>query len=202
MIARLRVGDCSAVGHDLMLPEGVLASRGGGRWPSLTARAISIDHGRPRDDSSSAKHIERSMDYIIGASMLMSSGWVERIGLMREDYFLYCEEIEWCLRGVRAGERIGYAPDALVLHRHGTSTGGGGAMKRRSRLSVYLIERNRLLLTRDLFPWALPTAIPFALLHLLLRYIKARAWAQVGYAFNGWWAGCKDERGPPSFQNS
>jgi GT2 family glycosyltransferase len=199
MLDRLQSGGCTAVGHDLMLPEGVLASRGGGRWPKSTARAISIDHGRPREPVTPAAEVERSMDYIVGASMLLSAGWVERIGPMREDYFLYCEEIEWCLRATASGERIGYAPDAVVLHRHGTSTGGGGAMNQRSRLSVYLVERNRLLLTRDLFPAALATAIPFALVHLLLRYAKARAWAQVGYAFSGWLAGCRDERGPPPF---
>ena len=63
--------------------------------------------------------------------------------------FLYCEEVEWCLRAIRKCEKLGYAPGAVVLHAQGTATGGGGALKTRSKTAIYLSERNRILLTRD-----------------------------------------------------
>ena len=64
------------------------------------------------------------------------------------------------------GERLGYAPDAVVLHAQGTATGGGGALKTRSKTAIYLSERNRILLTRDVFPGHLAIAAPLSLLHL------------------------------------
>jgi N-acetylglucosaminyl-diphospho-decaprenol L-rhamnosyltransferase len=196
MVDRLARGDCGAVGHDLVLPNGTLASRGG-FWQAWSARSVSIDHGRQRKPLRDPQEMERRINYVIGASMLVSRNFIERTGLMRDDYFLYCEEVEWCLRAAIEGEALGYAADAVVLHSHGTSTGGGGELRSRSRLSVYLTERNRLLLTRDRFPRLLPIAAIAAVFHLFLRYGKARAWRQISYAFAGWRAGLRDERGRP-----
>jgi N-acetylglucosaminyl-diphospho-decaprenol L-rhamnosyltransferase len=202
MVARLARGDCAMVGHDLVLPSGVLASRGGGRWKPLTALAFSIDHGKPREPRPPHAQVEDAMNYVVGASMLVSAGYVARVGLMREDYFLYCEEIEWCLKGLAAGERLGYAPGALVTHLHGGSTGAGGPMRERSKLSIYLQERNRILLTRDRFPRLLPVASLAALCHLTLRYSRAGAWRQLGYALQGWAKGMLNERGAPAWAAS
>lgn len=196
MLARLQRSDCGAVGHDLVLSDGRLQSLGG-HWRAWSARAISLGHGKPRRMTRAPEALEARINYILGASMLVSRGFLERAGKMREDYFLYCEEVEWCLRAARRGEKLGYAPEAVVQHAQGTTTGGGNALRTRSRVAVYLNERNRMLLTRDLFPRRLPIAAPIALLHILVRYGKARAWRQAGYAAHGWLAGLRDERGKP-----
>ncbi len=199
MIERLRRGGCTMVGHDLVLPGGQLASRGGGRWIRWCALASSIDHGKSREPKPHTDDIEGRMNYVVGASMLVSAGFIERVGLMREDYFLYCEEVEWCIRGKSIGERLGYSEHAVVIHSHGTSTGGGGPIRQRSKLSIYLQERNRLLLTRDLFPHLFPFACVAALCHLTLRYSKAAAWRQLSYALQGWAKGVVNERGVPAW---
>lgn len=196
MAARLGRGECGAVGHDLVRDDGRLQALGG-QWRAWSARAISLGHGEPRRAAPDARMLEARMNYIVGASMLVSRGFLERAGRMREDYFLYCEEIEWCLRAGRRGERLGYAPEAVVRHAQGAATGGGDALGGRSRLAVYLNERNRLLLTRDLFPRRMPVTAPLSLLHIFVRYGKARAWRQLGYAVQGWLSGLRDERGKP-----
>jgi len=48
------------------------------------------------------------MNYILGASMLIDGTFLSRAGHMRDDYFLYCEEVEWCLRA-----RAAWSPDRL-----------------------------------------------------------------------------------------
>jgi GT2 family glycosyltransferase len=196
MLARLHQGGCTAVGHDLVLDDGRLASSGG-RWRHWTARAISINKGKFRRPQANMRALENSINYIIGASMLITRDFYQRTGKMREDYFLYCEEVEWCLRAIRQGERLGYAPDAVVLHAQGTATGGGGELKTRSKTAIYLSERNRILLTRDVFPGHLAITALLSLLHLLIKYGKAGAWRQSGYAISGWLAGLRDERGKP-----
>ena len=131
--------------------------------------------------------------------MLVSRGFIERVGKMREDYFLYGEEVEWCLRAVARGVGLAVATDANVLHQQGTTTGSVSLMSQRTRMPIYLDERNKLLITRDCFPGILPIATLGALLMLFLRFGRRGAWAQLGYALDGWWAGVKGQRGRPAW---
>lgn len=92
--------------------------------------------------------IERQMAYIVGASMLVSAGFIDRVGLMEEGYFLYFEEIDWAERG-KPGFKLGYAKESLVYHKAGGST---QAASRRSVMASYYIARNRLVFTRRFYP--------------------------------------------------
>ncbi|WP_354298409.1 glycosyltransferase family 2 protein [Phenylobacterium koreense] len=195
-VRRLREGDCEAVGCTLYRANGRIQSVGG-KWISWLARAESIGLGDSLEEVVDAEAVEREQRYLNGAAMLVSRRFVERVGLMREDYFLYCEEVEWCLRALDRGVKLGFAPDARVLHAQGTTTGAGEAASRRPRLPIYLSARNSLLLTRDLFPFRLPVAAPAAMLQLMVRYGRHGAWRQVGYAFSGLAAGLRNERDAP-----
>jgi GT2 family glycosyltransferase len=196
MVARLQQGGCEAVGSVLHDPAGRVQAYGG-LWQSWFARAVSLGNGASINDAIDAAAIERNQNYLLGASMLVSRRFVEVGGVMREDYFLYCEEVEWCLRAARAGLRLGFAPDARVLHHQGTTTGAGSDIAAQPRLPVYLGERNKILLTRDLFPGRLPITLFLALGVILARYARRGAWRQVGFAAAGWWSGLLNRRGPP-----
>lgn len=194
LVARLAAGDCEAVGGPVLLGDGVLQSYGG-HWQTWIARAVSMGYGDDPARTPPAAQVERAQNYLNGASMLIGRAFVEKVGLMREDYFLYSEEVEWCLRGRRAGLRLGFAPAGRVLHYQGSSTGHSASLRDRSALSVHLNERNRLLLTRDLFAARLPVVAVLALLQLTQRYGRAGAWRQLGHAAAGWLAGLRNMRG-------
>lgn len=198
MVARLDQGDCSAVGHDILSSDGRLGSRGG-LWLKWSARAISLDKGKAWQPIADVRALENRINYITGASLLVSRGFWQRVGKMREDYFLYCEEVEWCLRAIRLGEKLGYAPGAFVRHAQGTATGSGGSLRTQSKLAVYLMERNRILLTRDLYPGLMPVAVLLSLLHIAIKYTKAAAWRQGCYALSGWFAGLANKRNKPDW---
>jgi GT2 family glycosyltransferase len=200
MMARLASGDCDGVGCVLYRSDGRVQSYGG-RWRSWMARAESLGIGRGLADPIDAKAVERRQNYLNGASMLIGRRFLETTGPMREDYFLYCEELEWCLRGRSLGMRLGFAPAARVMHRQGGATGAGAQYARRPRLPVYLDERNKILLTRDRFATRLPIAAPVALALLFLRCARAGGWRQWGYGLAGWRAGLLGERGPPKWLN-
>jgi GT2 family glycosyltransferase len=197
-IDRLEKADCDAVGCALYLPDGRIQSYGG-YWNPWLARAVSIGIGADASASVDAAYVERTQNYLNGASMLISRRFVETAGLMREDYFLYCEESEWCLRAVGLGLKLGFEPRARVLHDRGATTGAGEDIIRRPRLPIFLGERNKILLCRDRFPGRLPVAATFALALIFMRYARRGAWTQVGYALGGWAAGLKNERGPPTW---
>jgi len=197
MVERLAVGDCDAVGSILALGDGTIQSYGG-KWRKALARAVSIGHGTPAATPVDGSAVEAVQNYLNGASMLVGSRFFRAVGPMREDYFLYCEEVEWCLRAGAAGMKLGFAPAAVVLHHQGTSTGNAVGLRDRSALSVYLGERNKILLTGDCFPGWLPVASVAALLLLILRFGRARAWRQLAFAWRGWRAGLMGERGAPA----
>ena len=195
LVARLAVGDCGAVGGPVLLAADKVQSWGG-IWETWLARAVSLGYGAPPAAEPPAADIEARQTYLNGASMLVGRALVERVGRMREDYFLYCEEVEWCLRAGRAGLKLGYAPQGRVLHFQGSTTGHSASVRDRSALSVRLNERNRLLLTRDLYAARLPVVAVLALLVFVWRYGRARAWPQLAAAFTGWRQGLANVRGP------
>lgn len=69
-------------------------------------------------DSQEPCEVER----VKGACMAVRRSAIDEVGLMAEDYFLYAEEDDWCLRFIRAGWKIYYLPQAVVTHYGGAST--------------------------------------------------------------------------------
>ena len=96
------------------------------------------------------------MDYVVGASMLVSRQFLETIGLMSEEYFLYFEELDWTLRA-RGKYSFAYASRSFVYHKGGASTGADVAKK--SIIGEYYGTRGRILFTRKFYPYALPTVL-------------------------------------------
>jgi len=57
------------------------------------------------------------------ASVLVKRRVFETSGLLDEKMFLYCEDMEFCLRAARHGWRIVYCPKSVVYHvRHGSAS--------------------------------------------------------------------------------
>lgn len=76
--------------------------------------------------------------------MLVSRSFLQEVGLMSEDYFLYFEELDWAKRA-QGRFRKGYAPGSLVWHKEGAST--LSVDKKKSKAADYYMIRNRVLFT-------------------------------------------------------
>src|SRR3989344_6793315 len=57
------------------------------------------------------------VDYISGTCFLIKTEVIKKIGLISEDYFLYYEDTDWCLRSSRAGWRSVIVPAAKIYHK-------------------------------------------------------------------------------------
>lgn len=198
LLARVRQDDVEAAGSMLVGEDGGVQGYAG-RWRPWFATGASIGLFAHRNDPVDVAAIEARQNYLMGASMLVSRTFVEKTGPMQADYFLYAEEVEWCLRAQRRGLKLGFAPDSVVTHHMGTTTGWAGAFNRRPRLPIYLDARNRVRLTAKMYPWCLPTAVPYMLLHSLWRYARRGAWRQVAYVCQGVFAGLRGEAGRPAW---
>jgi GT2 family glycosyltransferase len=97
-----------------------------------------------------------SIEYPCAASVLVSRPFLEVVGLMSEDYFLYFEELDWVRRAKKRFE-VAVAPDSIVYHKEGQSIGSDGKAAQRSPLSDYYLTRSRFIFTRKYHWYALPT---------------------------------------------
>lgn len=59
------------------------------------------------------------VEAISGAFMLVRRETMEQVGLLDDDYFMHCEDIDWCMRFRQAGWNILFVPDVEVLHYKG-----------------------------------------------------------------------------------
>jgi GT2 family glycosyltransferase len=62
------------------------------------------------------------VDHPLGAALMVRRKMVEQVGWLDDDYFIYCEEIDWCLRIRKAGWEIWCVPQAEITHYEGRST--------------------------------------------------------------------------------
>lgn len=115
-------------------------------------------------------------DYIVGASMFVSRAFVEDVGLMREDYFLYFEELDWTFRGKQKGWSIGVCTTSKVYHKEGASI---NAKEKKSELADFYSLRNRLVFSKRFFPVALPL-IYLSFLGVALNRLKRGQFRRLG----------------------
>lgn len=108
------------------------------------------------------------MDYVVGASMFVPKEFIEDVGLMKEDYFLYYEELDWAQRGKRKGWSLELCPKSIVFHKEGASIGGTALKKQKSLLSAFYGIKNRLVFTKRFYPAMMGPVLfflPFVLLN-------------------------------------
>jgi GT2 family glycosyltransferase len=121
--------------------------------------------------------VEGRMSYPVGASVMATRTFLEQVGLLCEEYFLYFEELDWVLRS--AGRfKVVYAPQSVVHHKVGGSIGTSSHPGRKSYACDYWNVRNRIFFTRRWFPWALPTVYLTLCLTLLARLLLG-SWDRV-----------------------
>ncbi len=100
-------------GSKLFYPGRKLIQHAGGYITS--PQALSGHYGL-READTGQHDVPRDVDYVIGASLAMRREVIEQIGLMDEEFFLYYEECDYCLRARRAGFRVMYMPEATAVH--------------------------------------------------------------------------------------
>jgi hypothetical protein len=62
------------------------------------------------------------VDWVSGAAICIRRETWERVGGFDERFFMYAEDIDWCLRAQQAGWTVYYVPDAVIVHRIGRSS--------------------------------------------------------------------------------
>jgi N-acetylglucosaminyl-diphospho-decaprenol L-rhamnosyltransferase len=82
-------------------------------------------------------------DWVAGASMMIRREVFESIGLLDEHYFMYFEEVDFCLRAYRAGWTCWYVPQSHVVHFVGQSSGVTDTKRPPKRMPTYWFDSRR-----------------------------------------------------------
>ena len=93
------------------------------------------------------------VDFVLGATMMLRREVIEQTGMFDQQFFMYCEEIDWAWRIHDAGWQVLCVPSAHVTHLAGQST---VQVRPRSLVNLWT---SRLLLTQKHYPaWKRPLA--------------------------------------------
>ena len=110
--------------------------------PKLRTRRDTIDVPEP-------------CDWVSGSSMMVTREVIENVGLMDEDYFLYFEETDYCLKASRAGYTCWHVPDSRVVHYVGGATGVSDSRKKSPRRPKYWFDSRRRFFLKNYGVWKL-----------------------------------------------
>ena len=92
-----------------------------------------VDHGQ--------FDTEEETPFVTGCSMMIRARVFDRIGLLDDRYYLYLEELDFCLRAKKVGFTLRYVPSSVLWHVNAGSSARPGNL-----LQQYYITRNRLLI--------------------------------------------------------
>jgi GT2 family glycosyltransferase len=138
-----------------------LVQSAGGRLSSAW-EAEHFDQNQPLSEVGQAA---RPVMWLSGCALLARWATVKQIGLFDERFFMYYEEIDWCLRAAASSWRVLNVPQAQLWHK------GVSPDYRPGPAVTYYSARNRLLLMRK---------------HRAPLRAWAKAWAEFGRTLFSW----------------
>ena len=115
------------------------------------------------------------VDWVSGAALLARGELIEKIGILDNAYFMYCEDIDYCWRCWKAGMRVVYEPSGVITHAIGQSTDKApNRMIGRHHRSMLRFYRKNMLLEQPLLlrPFAFLAASGAILLRAGLFILK------------------------------
>ncbi|BDQ04195.1 glycosyltransferase family 2 protein [Ignavibacterium sp.] len=126
--------------------------------------------------SDSIKEEIKEVSFVSGCCMLIKKDLFNKVGLLDEDFFLYLEDTDFCVRVKEAGFKIYVANNSVIYHKVSKST-----FKLEKPISLYYTTRNRLLLVNKHFKHYLPLTFTYIIVTML---IKSLYWIFIGKSNN------------------
>lgn len=97
-------------------------------------------HYGEREKDSEEFNVEKEVTFSTGCVMLIPAEVIRKAGYLPKEYFLYYEDVDYCMKVQEAGYKIYYCPKSVVYHKVSASTGG-----EESPFAVKWNTRNRII---------------------------------------------------------
>jgi len=159
-------------------PERIWFTGGRINWLKTKGWHVNYDAKENSLPETGAKLIEA--DYITGCGLLIRREVIEKIGHLSDDYFLYYEDTDYCLKAGAAGWKCGIVPSARIWHKVSRSA------KEFSPSYLYYHARNGLLMAKKNNPWEKIIILYLFSFYLVLKQIikyffipRKKEWAKM-----------------------
>jgi GT2 family glycosyltransferase len=82
----------------------------------------------------------KQVEWITGCALMINKKALEKVGLLDKDFFMYNEDVDWCIRAGKAGFSLIYTPYAELWHIGSKTT----AESFKKSFQIYYGYRNKL----------------------------------------------------------
>ena len=137
------------------------------RWK----KGVTDQRGINQKDNGSYNKREE-VEFGTGCCLFIPSKVIKEVGYLTDDYFLYYEDTDYCMRVRERGFKIVYEPTAILYHKESASTGGN-----LSKLYIYYNTRNRLIFNKRFNSKNKMSYMPY---FYVSRLVKCALWAIKG----------------------
>lgn len=103
---------------------------------------------------------DEQCDFITGCAIFIKRDVFRKIGLIPEEYFLYFEETDFCLKAKKNGYKVVFTPSTFLYHKVSSSVGY------LSNIYLYYMVRNYPIFARKYSSW--PSLALFYLFYLFV----------------------------------
>lgn len=104
------------------------------------------------DEADVTEDKEEKVDFITGCVMMVRREVFEEIGLFDEGYWMYAEDLDFCLKALIKGWESWVIPSAVAHHKVSASSGVKGSNVM-TRMRSYYYAKNMLILVKNI-PWS------------------------------------------------
>jgi N-acetylglucosaminyl-diphospho-decaprenol L-rhamnosyltransferase len=63
-----------------------------------------------------------AVDFVLGAAMFVRGSAIQQVGVLDPEYWMYCEEMDWCMRMGDRGWQVYALPSVRVIHHEAQSS--------------------------------------------------------------------------------
>jgi len=117
----------------------------------------------------------RSIDWVAGTACFYRRGVFDKVGLLSEAFFMYHEDIDFCLRVRNETDyKVCMFPEKLVTHYVWSLEPGPPDLAKEDRLYYYL-HRNHILLLKRYCPKYIPKILLYNLREIIILLIVPRS---------------------------
>ena len=154
----------------------------GGGFSSILLEATG-NHGRHR--LLPDRPVERG--FLSGCALLIHREVFEKVGLFDERFFMYYEDLDFCLRAQRAGYCLWLVPKARLWHKVSLSSGGANSPAERYHMAF----SSALYFRKYARGWRLFVVIPYRLMSALRWTVRLGVRGN-WQSLSAYWRGLRD----------
>ncbi len=143
--------ELAVVGPRLLLPDGSLdlACRRSFPSPEVSLyRFLGLSRRFPRHPRFGRYNLtflpedqDADVDSVVGACMLVRGTAIRQVGLFDEVFWMYGEDLDWCMRFKQAGWRVAYRPRTVVHHVKRAASRGSARARYEFQRAMWLFYR-------------------------------------------------------------